>query len=78
MTPFKDKLRAILKSRKITIFQFCQDTGIDRVNFFYRKNASHQHCRYIYMAIAYYLNVDVAELVADTDAEIDWYRDDGK
>jgi hypothetical protein len=29
------------------------------------------------MAIAYYLNMDVEELIAGTDAEIDWYGDYG-
>ncbi len=77
VTPFKEKLRTILKARKIPLTRFDADTGIDRRNFFYRKNKSHQHCRYIYMAIAYYLNMTVEELVDGTDAEVDWYGDAG-
>ena len=77
MTPFREKLRAILKARKIPLTRFDDDTGIDRANFFYRKGrqASHKHCRYIYMAIAYYLDMTVEELIEGTDAEIDWYGD---
>lgn len=79
MTPFKEKLRKILKKRKIPLIRFEEDTGIDRANFFYRKGKleSHKHCRYIYMAIAYYLDMDVEDLIAGTDAEIDWYGDFG-
>lgn len=76
LMPFKNKVRALLKERKITFVQFSIDTGIDQRNFFYRKE-SHKHCRYIHMAIAYYLGMDVEELVAGTDAEIDWYGDCG-
>ncbi len=74
MIPFKDKLRKILKERKISLNRFSEETGINRANFFYRKNVTHQHCRYIYMAIAYYLGMSVAELIEGTDGEEDWYR----
>lgn len=77
MIPFETKLRKILKQRKIYIFQFSQDTGIDRANLFYRKNANQAHRKYIYMAIAYYLGMTVEELVDGTDGEIDWYGDCG-
>lgn len=73
MILFKEKVKAILKERKISLLKFSDDTGIDRGNFFYRDR--HKHCRYIHMAIAYYLGVDVKELTAGTDAEIDWYGD---
>ena len=76
MTPFRDKVKAILKERGIPLTKFQDDTGINRENFFYRRQ-SHKHCRYIHMAIAYYLNMDVEELVTGTDAEIDWYGDAG-
>lgn len=76
MTPFKDKVRTLLQERGIPLTKFQDDTGIDRANFFYRR-FSHRHCRYIHMAIAYYLNMDVEELVTGTDAEIDWYGDAG-
>lgn len=75
MIPLKDKVKAILKSRKIPLTRFAEETGIDRANFFYRD--MHKHCRYIHMAIAYYLDMDVEELVAGTDAEFDWYGDCG-
>lgn len=75
MIPFKERVRNILKQRKIPLIKFADDTGINRENFFY-KNA-HKHCRYIHMAIAYYLNMDVEELIAGTDAEIDFYGDCG-
>ena len=72
LIPFKQRLKDILRERNITILRFCEDTGINRENFFYRK-ANHKHCRYIYLAIAYYLNMTVEELVKGTDAEDDWY-----
>lgn len=75
MIPFKDRVRSILKQRKIPLTKFSDDTGIDRVNFFYK--GAHKHCRYVHMAIAYYLNMDVEELIAGTDAEIDFYGDCG-
>ena len=73
MIPFKDKVKAILKSRKIPLTKFAEETEIDRVNFFYKD--MHRHCKYIHMAIAYYLGMDVIELVSGTDAEDDWYCD---
>lgn len=76
MTPFKYRVKQILKERGISLLKFSDDTGINRENFFYRRE-SHKHCRYIHMAIAYYLNMDVEELVLGTDAEIDWYGDYG-
>lgn len=75
MIPFKTKLRQILKQRKITLLRFSEETGIDRVSFFYK--GRHKHCRYIYMAIAYYLDMSVEDLIAGTDGEIDWYGDCG-
>ena len=70
---FKTKLRRILKKRKITGTQVSEEIGIDRASFFYRDDRSHR--KYIYMAIAYYLDMTVEELVEGTDAEIDWYGD---
>lgn len=73
---FKQRLRDLLFERNISLVQFDEDTGINRQNFFYRKNTparqSHKHCKYIYMAIAYYLNMTVEDLVAGTDAEEDF------
>lgn len=74
--PFKARVREILKERRIPIFEFQESTGINRTSFFYKRD-SHKHCRYIHMAIAYYFNMDVEELIAGTDAEIDWYGDGG-
>ena len=76
MTPFKEKLREILKERGITLKQFGIDTGISRERFFYNKD-SHRHRLYVYMAIAYYLDMTVEDLVEGTDGEIDWYGDAG-
>lgn len=73
---FKDRVRYLLYQRQIHIYKFQEDTGIDRTNFFYKRDA-HKHCRYIHMAIAYYFGMDVEELIAGTDAEIDWYGDYG-
>jgi transcriptional regulator with XRE-family HTH domain len=74
--PFKARVREILEERRIPIYKFQEETGIDRTNFFYRRDA-HKHSRYIHMAIAYYFDMDVEELIAGTDAEIDWYGDLG-
>jgi transcriptional regulator with XRE-family HTH domain len=74
--PFKARVREILEERRIPIYEFQENTGIDRTSFFYRRDA-HKHCRYIHMAIAYYFDMDVEELIAGTDAEIDWYGDYG-
>lgn len=65
--PFTERLKGILHERKITIGQFCFDTGIDRKGFFYKKG--HKHHKVYYMAIAYYLNMTVEDLVEGTDAE---------
>lgn len=73
---FKDRVRDLLYQRQIPIYKFQEDTGIDRTSFFY-KRAAHKHSRYIHMAIAYYFDMDVEELIAGTDAEIDWYGDLG-
>lgn len=76
MMRFRDRVKAILYERGVSLTEFAEETGIDRSNFFYRRE-SHKHCRYIHMAIAYYLHMDVEELIAGTDAEIDWYGDCG-
>ena len=74
--PFKARVREILEERRIPIYKFQECTGIDRTSFFYRRDA-HKHCRYIHMAIAYYFDMDVEELIDGTDAEKDWYGDLG-
>ena len=76
MIPFRDKVKSMLWERGISLYQFNDDTGINRNNFFYGRE-SHKHCRYIHMAIAYYFGMDVEELIEGTDAEIDWYGDAG-
>lgn len=65
MIPFGDKVRTILKSRKITTAQFEVDTGIGR-RVLYRND--HRHHKSTLMAIAYYLNMTVEDLVDGTDA----------
>lgn len=74
MIRFREKVKAILKERKISLLRFSEETGICRENFFYGRR-SHNHCRYIHMAIAYYFNMKVEDLVEGTDAEIDWCGD---
>ena len=69
--PFKEHLKKILRERKISICKFCDDTGIDRTNFFYREG--HRHHRPYFLAIAYYLNMNVEDLVDGTDAMDIWY-----
>ena len=71
LIPFKQRLKDILRKRHISIFQFCEDTGICRESFFYRKT-NHKHGKYVYMAMAYYLSMAVEELIEGTDAEYDW------
>ena len=78
MISFEQRLRDILYERNIPINCFSDDTGINRENFFYRKKRNRRkRCRYIYMAIAYYLNMAVEDLIRGTDAEIDFYGDMG-
>ena len=77
MISFEQRLRDILYEREIPINRFSDDTDINRGNFFYRKNRLQRHRRHIYMAIAYYFNMDVEDLIRGTDAEIDFYGDMG-
>lgn len=71
VVPFVDKLKGILRERGITIKQFCDDLGIYRQQFFYKKG--HKHKRIYFVAIAYYLNMTVEELIDGTDAIDAWY-----
>lgn len=75
MIPFKTKLREMLQQRGICLRQFCWDTGLAHQSFFYREC---KHRRATYMAIAYYLEMSVEELIEGTDAEKDWYGDWGQ
>jgi hypothetical protein len=70
LIPFAQRLRQILWNRKISLLQFSIDTGIDR-RIFYRKRRKHH--RTMYMAIAYYLNMTVEELIEGTTAMDEWY-----
>ena len=70
MIRFDQKLRQILWDRGISIVQFSLDTGITR-SYFYKKG--HKHHRAYFMAIAYYLNMTVEELIDGTDAVDEWY-----
>lgn len=71
-TDFRVKLRGILRKRRVSIIDFCEELGIDRANLFYR-NPPKKHNRHTYMAIAYYLGMDVEKLIEGTDAENDFY-----
>lgn len=68
--PFGDKVRTILKSRKITTAQFERDTGIGR-RLLYK--TGHKHHKPTLMGIAYYLKMEGEDLVKGTDAEDVWY-----
>lgn len=70
MIPFEQKLRQILWDRGISILRFCDETGIAR-RFFYRD--TQRHNKTTYMAIAYYLNMKVEDMIEGTDAVKDWY-----
>ena len=71
MVPFGDKLKGILCERGITIKQFCDDLGIYRNRFFY--TPAQKHRKLYFVAIAYYLNMTVEELIEGTDAVDVWY-----
>lgn len=68
--PFGDRLRKILKERKISTAKFEMDTGIGR-RLLYK--SEYKHHKSTLMAIAYYLKIDGEELVDGTDAMDAWY-----
>lgn len=63
---FGDKLRRILYSRGISTVRFELETGIAR-RIFYEERPLRQAT---IMAIAYYLDMEVEELVEGTNAEL--------
>lgn len=68
---FGIKVRAILKQRKIPTTALENYTGIGR-RVLYREG--HRRNKATLLAIAYYLQMDIEDLVSGTDAEEDWYR----
>lgn len=71
MMAFTDKLRDILRERKISTSKFSDETGISRKIFYDTGRTYHKATL---MAIAYYLNTAVEDLISGTDAEDSWYR----
>lgn len=72
MTPLCDRLRQLLRERKISMNRFEQETGMSRMIFYPQHRG--KFTRSILMALAYYLETTVEELVEGTSAEDDWYR----
>ena len=70
MIPIGRKIQSILYERDISTQQFERDTGIARRIFYPRKARIH---RSVLMAVAYYLEMDVEDLVEGTDAYDRWY-----
>jgi hypothetical protein len=71
LIPFPKRVRQLLKERDISPYRFEIETGIAR-QFFYKKDVK-KHNKATMMAIAYYLNMRVEELVDGTDAMEYWY-----
>lgn len=67
MMEFREKLKQILKQRGISLSRFSEDTGIDRVSFFYKRAEARKP--HVYMAIAYYLGMTLEELLEGTEME---------
>lgn len=70
LIPFADRVRQLLKEKGISPYKFEIETGIAR-QFFYRKGVKTQ--KTTIMAIAYYLNMKVEDLVDGTTAMDFWY-----
>lgn len=71
MEPFRDKLKRLLQERGISANQFERETGIAR-RIFCESYTRKLH-RSTLLAIAYFLQMDVEELVQGTTAEESWY-----
>ena len=63
---FGEKLKRILYSRDISTLRFERETGIGRKLFYAERKINTSTI----MAIAYYLNMEVEELVEGTTAEL--------
>ena len=76
MVRFEDKLKALLKERGLTLRQMEWDTGICRLSFA-PSRAVVAHRPSTLMAMAYYLQLTVEDLVEDTDLEDHWHDRSG-
>lgn len=70
MIPIGRKIQSILYERDISTQQFERDTGIARRIFYPRKA---RITKSLLMAVAYYLEMDVEDLVDGTDAFDCWF-----
>ena len=70
MIPIGQKISGLLYSRGISTNQFERDTGIARRILYPSK---YKTKRVTLMAVAYYLDMTVEELVSGTDVEEHWY-----
>ena len=69
--PLCERLRKLLDERNESIRHFEWETGMDRrIMYIYK----HKYRKATLMALAYYFNMRVEDLVAGTDAEDAWYR----
>lgn len=72
LEPFRVKMRRLLREKEISIFRFEFETGICRKMLYpcYKSRPT----RATLMALAYYLEMRVEDLVDGTDAMDAWYR----
>ena len=71
MELFCDRLKRLLQERGISANQFEVDTGIARRILC--RSYERKIRRASFMAIAYYLDMRVEDLIADSTAEDHWY-----
>ena len=72
LIPFKDRLRQILYDKNITIYKLVKDTSIS-TRIFYDRGRKHKISKSMLMALAYYLDMKVEDLVEGTTAMDSWY-----
>ena len=70
MIPIGQKISSLLYSRGISTNKFERDTGIARRILY---PSEYKPRRATLMAVAYYLDTTVEELVSGTDAEENWH-----
>jgi transcriptional regulator with XRE-family HTH domain len=69
--PLRTRVRELMRERGISVNQMMRDTGLAK-NFLYRDSSRPHRSRL--MALAYYFDITVEELVDGTDAYNEWYR----
>lgn len=72
LIPFKDRLRQILYDKNITTYKFIKDTSISS-RILYDRGQKHKVSKSMLMALAYYLDMKVEDLVEGTTAMDSWY-----